>query len=52
MQVFGETSSGRTALATVWNEAVSAEEHDIIFDFAPEMNVSHMIFEYYLGGSL
>jgi len=52
MQVFGETSSGRTALATVWNLAVSAEEHDIIFDFAPEMNVSHMIFEYYLGGSL
>ena len=52
MQVFGETSSGRTALATVWNEAVDAEEHDILYDFAPEMNVSLMIVEYYLGGLL
>lgn len=52
MQVFGETSSGRTALATVWNEAVNAEEHDILFDSAPEMNVSLMIVEYYLGGLL
>ena len=52
MQVFGETSSGRTALATVFNEAVSAKEHDILFDFAPEMNVSLMIVEYYLGGLL
>lgn len=52
MQVFGETSSGRTALATVFNEAVSAEEHDIKFDFAPEMNVSNIIVEYYLEGRL
>ena len=52
MQVFGETSSGRTAPATVWNEAVNVEEHDILFDFAPEMNVSLMIVEFYLGGLL
>ena len=52
MQVFGETSSGRTALATVWNEAVSSEEYDILFEFAPEMNVSRMTVEYYLEGQL
>lgn len=52
MQVFGETSSGRTALSTVWNQAINGAEHDIVFDFASEMNVSRMILEYYLGGEL
>lgn len=52
MEVFGETSSGRTALATVWNEAVSAEEHDLQFDFAPELGVVDMDVEFFLEGML
>ncbi len=52
LQAFGDISSQRTALATVWNEAVSAEEHDLKFDFASELNVAQMEVQFYLEGRL
>ncbi len=52
MEVFGETGSGSTGMATVWNEAVDGGEESIQFDFAPELNVSALILEYFLEGRL
>ena len=52
MQVFGEMDGVRTSLATVWNEAVDAQRHDIQFDFASSLAISTVTIEYFLGGEL
>jgi hypothetical protein len=52
MQVFGDLDGTRTALATVWNEAVSGTRHEIQFDFAPELEVETVTIDYFLSGVL
>ena len=52
MEVFGDLNGARTALATVWNEAIDGERHQITFDYAPALGVQTVTLEYYLNREL
>lgn len=40
------------SLATVWNEALDENTHQVLFDFDPVLGASLMTLEYYLDGEL
>ncbi len=48
LQLFGDLGGARTALATVWHEAVDDETHRIEFDYAPGLGIEAVTLEYYL----
>lgn len=52
LQLFGTANGTRTAMATVWNEAIDAERHVIEFDYAPALGVETVTLEYYLARQL
>ncbi|MDX1421151.1 MAG: hypothetical protein R3181_14395 [Rubricoccaceae bacterium] len=53
LQLFGDVAGqGRTPVATVWSDAVSATTHVVQFDFGAGTGVETLTLEYYLEGRL
>lgn len=52
LEVFRGVDNELVSLATVWNEAVDAHTHQVLFDFDPVLGATLMTLEYYLDGQL
>ena len=48
--VFGQVAGVRTRLATAWAEGVGSAGNAIQFEFAPELGIDSLMFEYLLDG--